>query len=72
MIKLNFKANNDNAGTVLSVALVMIVIGFVFGPLVLLAGVNFILEALALAEIPYTISTWFGALLVILTVKSSN
>lgn len=72
MLSFKLKATPENAKAVFTFAAIMIAMNVIFGPLILLAGVNFILEALTLAEIPYTIGTWFGALLVILTVKSTN
>lgn len=34
-------------------------------PLLLICGVNWLLEAVALTQISYSLATWFGALLII-------
>ena len=50
------------------IATVLVVI-FLF-PMLLIVAVNFILEAMVLPEIPYTIGTWFASLLIVLVLKS--
>jgi hypothetical protein len=42
----------------------LFVVLVVFGPFVLIFGANFILEAMEYKEIPYTLGTWFGSLLI--------
>jgi hypothetical protein len=52
--------------------LALIIAIAVLYPFLLICGLNFLLEAAGFALLPYTIGTWFGALLVIGTLRGSN
>ena len=48
----------------LTALVVVSVLVRLLAPLVLIAGMNFLLEAAQLPELPYTLETWFGVLLI--------
>lgn len=55
----------DSIGKAGLTALVVVaVLAGLLMPLVLIAGMNFLLEAAQYPELPYTLETWFGALLI--------
>lgn len=49
--------------------IVLVVLMVALGPFFLLWGTNFILEAMHYQEIPYTLNTWFGSLLIGATLR---
>jgi hypothetical protein len=49
----------------------LIVIMVTAGPYLLLVGLNLVIDPLAI-QVPYTLNTWFGALLIMLTIGGSS
>lgn len=53
-------------------AVLVIILLIVFGPFILIAGFNFLLDAAGYKEIPYTLGTWFGSLLIGATLRGGK
>lgn len=57
-------------GKLIAIVLLIVLI-FALGPLVLLTGINFIIDPMG-QQIPYTIRTWIGAFLVMVMMKGAS
>ena len=51
---------------------ILVVLIVAIGPFFLLWGANFILEAMRYPEIPYTLNSWFGSLLIGVTLRGTK
>ena len=55
-------STNKEVGELVGKILFGLLLNFVIAPLLLICGINWVLEGLGLALIPYTLATYFGAL----------
>ena len=61
--------NNEEIATVVAKLLLAIVVGFVVRPLAVIYGVNLLLSSVAITTLPYTLSVYFGVLVIVLAIS---
>lgn len=65
------KRFNVSSNTLFTAIILLAVLNFIITPMLGLIGLNCILSALAVPEIPYTFGSWLGAFLIKLFISSS-
>ena len=61
--------SNDYTAEVVARLLVSLVFSFIVRPLALIYGLNLLLSAAGLTELPYTLLVYFGVMLVMLAIN---